>query len=63
MTFNDTQKIGYLLNILRHEKECNTVHSALHSRQIKGDITFVETCAELKARCEASLVNDIIDRL
>jgi hypothetical protein len=38
------------------------VHSALQSRQIKGDITFVEVCAELKARCEANRANDIIDR-
>jgi hypothetical protein len=62
MRFNDTQKIGYLLNALRHEAEWKTVHSALVSRQIKGDITFAEACDELKVRCEASRSNDLIDR-
>ncbi len=47
MTFNDTQRIGYLLNALRHEKEWHTVHSALTSRQINGDITFLQACTEL----------------
>ncbi len=62
MTFNQTQKIDYLLNVLRHEKEWQTVHSALQSRQIKGDMTFSEACDELKGRCEANRVNDLIDR-
>ncbi len=62
MTFNDTQQIGYLLNVLRHEKEWQNVHSAIQSRQIKGDITFVEACDELKLRCEAHHANVLIDR-
>jgi hypothetical protein len=62
MTFNDTQRINYLLNTLRHEKEWQIVHSAIQSRQIKGDITFIEACEELKIRCEAVRVNDLMDR-
>jgi hypothetical protein len=62
MSFNDTQKICYLLNALRHEKEWHAVHSALISRQIKGDVTFAEACEELKVRFEASCSNDLIDR-
>jgi hypothetical protein len=62
MTFNDTQRINYLLNTLRHEKDWQIVHSAIQSRQIKGDITFIEACEELKIRCEAVRVNDLMDR-
>jgi hypothetical protein len=62
MQFNDTQKIGYLLNTLRPEKEWQTVHSALTSRQINGDITFVQACAELTVRCEANRAAELMDR-
>jgi hypothetical protein len=62
MTFNDTQRIGYLLNALRHEKEWLTVHSALTSRQINGDITFVQACTELTVRCEANRAAEMMDR-
>jgi hypothetical protein len=62
MTFNDTQRINYLLNTLRYEKEWQIVHSAIQSRQIKGDITFNEACEELKIRCEAVRVNELMDR-
>ncbi len=62
MTFNDTQKIGYLLQVLRHEHEWKHVHSTIQSRQIAGDITFTEACNELTVRCEASRANDLIDR-
>jgi hypothetical protein len=62
MTFNDTQRIGYLLNALRHEKEWHTVHSALTSRQINGDITFMQACTELTVRCEANRAAEMMDR-
>jgi hypothetical protein len=62
MTFNDTQRIGYLLNALRHEKEWHTVHSALTSRQINGDITFLQACTELTVRCEANRAAEMMDR-
>jgi hypothetical protein len=62
MVFNDTQCIGYLLSALRHEKEWATVHSSITSDQIKGKITFTDACNELRVRCEASRVNDLMDR-
>jgi hypothetical protein len=62
VTFIDTQKIGYLVNALRHEKEWDYVCSAITSAQIKGGYTFREACNELKFRCEASRANDLMDK-
>jgi hypothetical protein len=58
----DTQKVGYLVNALRHEKEWDYVCSAITSAQIKGGYTFREACNELKFRCEASRANDLMDK-
>ncbi len=54
VTFIDTQKIGYLLNALRHEEEWSVVSSYITSAQIKGQMTFREACEELKVRCETT---------
>jgi hypothetical protein len=62
VTFNDTQKVGYLVNALRHEKEWDYVCSAITSAQIKGGYTFHEACNELKFRCEASRANELMDK-
>ncbi len=62
MTFVDTQKIGYLLNALRHEVDWDVVSSSITSAQIKGTITFREACEELKVRCETKRVHDLLDR-
>ena len=62
VSFNDTQKVGYLVNALRHEKEWDYVCSAITSAQIKGGYTFHEACSELKFRCEASRANDLLDK-
>ena len=62
VTFIDTQKVGYLVNALRHEKEWDYVCSAITSAQIKGGYSFHDACEELKIRCEASRVNDMLDR-
>ena len=62
VTFNDTQKVGYLVNALRHEKEWDYVCSAITSAQIKGNYTFREACNELKFRCEASRAHDLMDK-
>ena len=62
VTFIDTQKIGYLLNALRHEEEWNVVSSYITSAQIKGQITFREACEELKVRCETARAHDMLDR-
>jgi hypothetical protein len=62
LTFNDTQKIGYLLGALRHESQWATVASAITSEQIKGKTTFKHACDELKVRCEVSKAYDLIDK-
>ena len=62
VTFIDTQKVGYLVNALRHEKEWDYVCSAITSAQIKGGYTFIEACNELKVRCEVSRANDLLDK-
>ena len=61
VSFIDTQKIGYLLNALRHEEEWSNVTSHITSAQIKGTITFREACEELKVRCEVARVHDMMD--
>jgi hypothetical protein len=61
VSFIDTQKIGYLLNALRHEEEWSNVTSHITSAQIKGTITFREACEELKVRCEVARVHDLMD--
>jgi hypothetical protein len=62
VTFVDTQKIGYLLNALRHEADWDVVSSSITSAQIKGSITFRDACEELKVRCETKRVHDLLDR-
>jgi hypothetical protein len=62
VSFIDTQKVGYLVNALRHEKEWDYVCSAITSAQIKGGYSFHDACEELKIRCEASRVNDLLDK-
>jgi hypothetical protein len=62
VTFVDTQRIGYLLNALRHEKEWDTVSSSITSSHIKGEITFRDACNELRYRCEAARAHDIMDK-
>ncbi len=62
VTFVDTQKIGYLVNALRHEKEWDTVSSSITSAQIKGNSTFREACSELRHRCETTRAHELMDR-
>ncbi len=62
MVFNDTQRIGYLLGALRHEKTWEHDHSTITSAQIQGKMTFAQACSELRVRCEAARANDVMDR-
>jgi hypothetical protein len=62
ITFIDAQKIGYLINALRHEEQWDVVSSYITSAQIKGQITFREACEELKVRCETARAHDLLDR-
>ncbi len=62
ISFNDTQRIGYLLGALRHELEWATVTSTITSSQLRGEMTFRQACDELRFRCEAGRAYDIIDK-
>jgi hypothetical protein len=62
VTFVDTQRIGYLLNALRHESEWDNVCSAIRSAQIKGEITFRQACNELRFRCETARAHELLDK-
>jgi hypothetical protein len=62
VTFVDTQRIGYLINALRHEKEWDVVCSAITSAQIKGEMSFRQACNELRFRCEITRVHEIMDK-
>ncbi len=62
MTFNDTQRIGYLLGALRHKPEWVTVASTITSSQLRGDMTFRNACDELRFRCEAERAYEVLDR-
>jgi hypothetical protein len=62
LSFNDTQKIGYLLGALRHESQRATVASTITSEQLKGKTSFRQACEELKVRCEADKAYSMIDK-
>jgi hypothetical protein len=62
ISFNDTQRTGYLLGALRHELEWATVTSTITSSQLRGEMTFRQACDELRFRCEAGRAYDIIDK-
>jgi hypothetical protein len=62
VTFVDTQRIGYLINALRHESEWDNVCSTITFAQIKGDITFRQACDELRFRCETTRVHELLDK-
>ncbi len=62
MVFNDTQRIGYLLNALRHEPQWEGVASTIVSAQLKGDMSFKRACGELKIRCESDKAYMLIDK-
>jgi hypothetical protein len=62
VSFNDTQRIGYLLGALRHESEWTTVTSTITSCQLRGEMTFRQACDELRFRCEAGRAYEIIDK-
>jgi hypothetical protein len=62
VSFNDTQRIGYLLGALRHEPEWANVTSSITSCQLRGEMTFRQACNELRFRCEAGRAYDIMDK-
>jgi hypothetical protein len=62
VSFNDTQRIGYLVGALRYEPEWATVTSSITSSQLRGEMTFRQACDELRFRCEAGRAYDIMDK-
>ncbi len=57
----DTQKLGYLLSAIRHEKDLQSVYSQLQSDQLRGAITFDQACLELHHRCDAIRADELLD--
>jgi hypothetical protein len=58
----DTQKLGYLLSAIRHEKDLQGVYVQLQSEQLRGLISFDQACQELHHRCEAMRADELLDR-
>jgi hypothetical protein len=57
---NDTQKIGYLLSGIRQERSLQAVYVALQDKQLRGAVTFEESCEDLHARCEALRADEML---
>jgi hypothetical protein len=57
----DTQKLGYLLTAIRHEKDLQSVCTQIQSDQLRGKITFEQACLELHHRCDAIRADEILD--
>ena len=57
----DTQKLGYLLSAIRHEKDLQGVYVQLQSDQLRGVVTFEQACQELHHRCEAIRADAMLD--
>jgi hypothetical protein len=60
MTLNDTQKINYLLSAIRPERALASVYSQIQTEQVRGTITFVQACDDLRFRCEALRADDLL---
>jgi hypothetical protein len=58
---NDTQKLGYLLSAIRHERDLNGVYVQLQTDQLRGKVTFEQACQELHFRCEAIRADALLD--
>ncbi len=50
------------MGALRHETRWETVASAITSSQLRGEVTFRQACDELRFRCEATRVYEVIDK-
>jgi hypothetical protein len=61
VTLNDTQKLGYLLSAIRHEKDLGSVYVQLQTDQLRGKVTFEQACQELHFRCEAIRADALLD--
>ena len=60
LLLNDTQKIGYLLSVIRQETSLQAVYVALQDKQLRGAITFEDACTDLHHRCEALRVDELL---
>ncbi len=61
VVLNDTQKLGYLLSAIRHEKDLAAVYVQLQTDQLRGRVTFEQACQELHFRCEALRADNLLD--
>jgi hypothetical protein len=60
MSFNDTQKINYLLSAICPERSLASVFSQIQTAQVRGTITFGQACDDLRYRCEALRADDLL---
>jgi hypothetical protein len=56
---NSTQKINYLLSVIRPERALASVYSQIQTEQVRGTITFERACQDLRFRCEALRADDL----
>jgi hypothetical protein len=61
VVFSDTQKINYLLSAVKHEKTLQSVYVQIQTDQLRGRITFEQSCDDLRYRCEANRADELLN--
>jgi hypothetical protein len=61
IVFSDTQKINYLLSAVKHEKSLQSVYVQIQTDQLRGRITFEQSCDDLRYRCEANRADELLN--
>jgi hypothetical protein len=61
VVLNDTQKLGYLLSAIRHERDLGGVYVQLQNDQLRGKVTFEQACQDVHFRCEAIRADALLD--
>jgi hypothetical protein len=60
IVFSDTQKINYLLSAVKHEKSLQSVYVQIQTDQLRGRITFEQSCDDLRYRCETNRADELL---
>jgi hypothetical protein len=60
VVFGDTQKINYLLSVIRHERSMQPVYVQIQTDQLRGRITFEQACDDLRYRCETQRADELL---
>ena len=62
IVFSDTQKINYyLLSAVKHERSLQSVYVQIQTDQLRGRITFEQSCDDLRYRCEANRADELLN--